>query len=83
MLFLYILVLIPVNIFLFIQIGKLFFDDMDHFWECVKLDLRPDIFSFFKGELGKDWAAEFRLGAFGILCGIIILIEVGIGAVIF
>ncbi|RSK26012.1 hypothetical protein EJF36_03360 [Bacillus sp. HMF5848] len=70
-----ILALIPVNIFIFIKIGKMMFEDMDDFWDCVKHDLTPDIYSLFKGRLLKDWHGEFRLSLFGLACGLVVLVE--------
>lgn len=63
------------DFFIFRAIFSGFFEDSDDFFECLRLDFQPDLFSFFKGELKKDWAAEFRVGTFFFLCGIIVVIE--------
>ncbi|MBO8156948.1 MAG: hypothetical protein H0Z32_10840 [Bacillaceae bacterium] len=66
---------IVLDFYLFRYFFRQFFDDADHFWECIKLDLRPDIISLFKGELLRDWEAEFRVGIFFFLCFIVLVIE--------
>lgn len=37
------------------------FNDYDDFCECVSYALQPDIYSWYKGELGEDWWAEIRI----------------------
>ncbi|WP_186576527.1 hypothetical protein [Aquibacillus kalidii] len=73
--FLVIILLIPIDIWIFIKIGKLMFEDLDDFWQCVKHDLTPDLYSLFKGRLFNDWKGEFRLGMFSFACFSIILGE--------
>ncbi|MBM7570440.1 hypothetical protein [Aquibacillus albus] len=66
---------VVLDFYLFRIIFRSFFDDTDHFFECLKLDFRPNIISFFKGELRRDWAAEFRIGMFFFVCIIILIFE--------
>ncbi|KGX87662.1 hypothetical protein [Pontibacillus marinus] len=61
--------------YIFRSVFRMFFEDMDDFFECVRFDFQPDLFSFFKGELKRDWEAEFRLGTFFFLCGAVVFIE--------
>lgn len=37
------------------------FGDWDNFCECAGYALQPDLYSWFKGELGEDWLAEMKV----------------------
>ncbi|ERJ11290.1 hypothetical protein [Haloplasma contractile] len=78
-----IIVLIPIDFYLFVKIGKVMFGSWGYFFECIKHDLTPDLYSLFKGRLGKDWASEARLSIFSFFCGIIIVVEVLIFMAVF
>ncbi len=51
---------------------KLFFADLDDFLECISYWLKPDLWSWYKGEATEDWWAELKLAAW-------LLISVGVG----
>ena len=57
-----------------IGLGWVFFRTWGGFFEAFLYDLTPDIFSFFRGRLFRDWMAEFRFGCFLIFC---LLVAVG------
>lgn len=46
--FLLLIGFIVLDFFLFRLFFRSMFENAEHFWECLKLDFRPDIFSFFK-----------------------------------
>ena len=56
------------NIPLYIVIGKIFWEDMDDFWDTVKFWFTPDFISLFRGEYFEDWWAEAKLGLFIVAC---------------
>lgn len=37
------------------------FTDYDDFCDCISYAIQPDIYSWYKGELGEDWWAEMRI----------------------
>jgi hypothetical protein len=43
---------------------RLFFTDMEDFFDCVRLAFTPDIVSMFRGEYGEDLAQSFKLGIY-------------------
>ena len=47
---------------------KPIFGGASGFFECVRFWLTPDIFSLVRGEWGKDWGAEMKMG-FWLICG--------------
>lgn len=55
---------------------KLVFDSKEDFYNSVRYNFIPEIFSLFKGEYLKDKFAEFKLGVFMFLCFITIILEV-------
>jgi hypothetical protein len=40
---------------------RIVFSDYDDFCECMSYALQPDIYSWYKGDLGEDWWAEMRI----------------------
>jgi hypothetical protein len=48
---------------------RLFFEDRDDFFECVRYYFTPDIISMFRGEWGEDWWGETKLMVYLILSG--------------
>ncbi len=55
---------------------RLFFDDSEEFWECVRYSFTPDVFSLFKGEYWDDKFKSLKLGVFLAIC-------IGAGALVF
>lgn len=55
---------------------RLFFDDSEEFWECVRYSFTPDVFSLFKGEYWEDKFKSLKLGVFLAIC-------IGAGALVF
>lgn len=37
------------------------FTDYEDFCECISYAIQPDIYSWYKGDLGEDWWAEIRV----------------------
>jgi len=59
---------VVVGLTVMIILFKPFFGNFSGFLECVRYNITPDIFSWFRGEGMKDWWAEMRLGGWA-LCG--------------
>jgi len=47
---------------------RLFFEDAEDFWECVRYSFTPDVFSLFKGEYWEDKLKSMKLGLFVVVC---------------
>ncbi len=41
---------------------RLFFGDKQGFMECLRYSLTPDVLSWFRGEYGRDFWCELKLG---------------------
>lgn len=52
---------ILVALFTAITLYKLLFDDIYDFGECIRFWFTPNIISWFRGELDRDWWAELKL----------------------
>lgn len=48
---------------------RLFFTDLEDFFDCVRLSLTPDVISMFRGEYGEDLTQSFKLGIYMIAVG--------------
>lgn len=57
-----------------IGLGWLFFRTWEDFFDALLFVLTPDIISFFRGQLSRDWWAEFTFGSFMISC---LLVAIG------
>lgn len=62
-------VLAAVNLPIFIVLGKWIFGDFRGFLDAIYFWFKPDLWSFFQGQLGEDWWAELKLGFFISVCG--------------
>lgn len=52
---------------------KLFFGDVNGFWECIRFWFTPDIISLFRGEWHEDYWSELKLGCWivaGVMSGL-------------
>ncbi len=47
---------------------RVFFEDSEDFWECVRYSFTPDVFSLFKGEYWEDKLKSLKLGVFLVIC---------------
>ncbi len=72
---LYWIILGAVNIPVAVGLGKLIFDSLEDFFECVKFWFKPDILSWIDGEYWKDTWAEFRFFCWIALCAFAIYAE--------
>ncbi len=68
-------VLVIVDIFLFILLGKVFFGGLSGFVECLRFWFQPDWISWFRGEGFEDMAGEFKLFVYFVLCVAIVIGE--------
>lgn len=68
------------DLFLFKIYFKLVFLNKEDFYDSVKYNFIPDIFSLFRGEYFKDKFAEFKLGFFIFLCIVTILAETSLAS---
>ncbi|MDV3427835.1 MAG: hypothetical protein LIR50_12555 [Bacillota bacterium] len=75
-----IIIIIPILTVLDLRLLKIYFklvfDSKEDFYNSVRYNFIPEIFSLFKGEYLKDKFAEFKLGVFMFLCFITIILEV-------
>lgn len=49
---------------LYLGLGRVMFDDWGGFGEAVMYAIKPDLLSWFRGELYEDWWSEFKLHIF-------------------
>ncbi len=63
------------DIVLFIFLGKVFFGDLNGFFDCLRFWLQPDFISWFRGEAMEDFFGELKLGLYVVLCGAIVFGE--------
>ena len=56
-----------------LALGWLFFRNWSTFFEALWFDLIPDLISLFRGQLARDWWAEFRLHMF-VLTGLVVAV---------
>ena len=61
-------ILAIINIPLYLILGRLFFDDLAGFFECVGFWLTPDWISVLRGEWADDWWGTMKLFVFAALC---------------
>ena len=66
------IILVVLNIPLYIFLGWVFFDNWGNFLQLLKFWFTPDIISAFKGEYWEDIWAEWKLGAFILICGAVV-----------
>ena len=58
-----------------VALGWLFFRTWEDFFDAVLFVLTPDIISFFRGRLSRDWWAEFKFGYYIMVCLIMLASE--------
>lgn len=70
-----ILLILLVNIPIFKRIFKYIFPTKEEFIEALKYSFIPNLYSLFKGNYLKDWAAEMKIFFLWFSCMIIIVVE--------
>ncbi len=71
----FIITLSIVNVPLYILLGKLYFSGWEEFWGCVVFWIKYDRWHSLSDSYWNHIKAQFKLGVFFIVCGIIVYSE--------